>query len=119
MNLNGELGCLKAKWLELLDNGGHNIHLKANQPNIIRSRNGSKKRYRWILLTGEDVRRTLTKLEQLHIRLHLRKAEAQFEQAYLVIGFMTEPKKIVVLPARTALNASFVHSNKGGIVWDD
>lgn len=119
MNQNSELGCLKAKLLELLDKGGHQIRLKTSHPNVIRSRNGLKRRYRWILLTGGDVRRTLTKLEQLHIRHHLRKAEAQLEQAYLVIGFMTEPKKIVVLPARTALNASFVHSDKGGIAWED
>ena len=119
MNQNGELGCLKTKWLELLDKGGHYIHLKTSHPNIIRSRNGLKKRYRWILLTGEDARRTLTKLEQLHIRHHLKQAEAQLEAAYLVVGFMGEPKRIVVLPAKTALNISLVRSDKGGVAWDD
>jgi hypothetical protein len=119
MNPNSTQGCLKAKWRELLDKGGHHIHLKTSHRNIIRSRNGFKKKYRWILLTGEDAKHTLTKSEQLHIRHHLKQAEAGLETAYLVVGFIGEPKRIVVLPAGTALNVSSVRSDKGGIAWDD
>jgi hypothetical protein len=119
MNQSGTLGCLKARWQELLERRGHYVYHKTGHPNVIRSRNGFKKRYRWILLTGEDAKRTLTKSEQLHIRHHLKQAEAQRETAYLVVGFAGEPRRIIVLPARTALNASFVCSDKGGIAWDD
>ena len=119
MNLNPVLDCLKAKWRELLDRRGHNIYQKQTSPDVIRSRNGFKKRYRWILLTGGDAKRTLTKSEQLHIRHHLKQAEAQRETAYLVVGFLEEPRRIIVIPARTILNASFVRSDKGGIAWED
>jgi hypothetical protein len=119
MKMDGTLGCLEAKWRELLERRGHNIYQKQTSPNVIRSRSGFKKRYRWILLTGEDTKRTLTKSEQLQVRHHLKQAEAQREAAYLVVGFVGEPRRIIVLPARTALNASFVRSDKGGIDWDD
>jgi hypothetical protein len=119
MDLNQAMSCLKAKWQELLEHRGHNIYQKQTSPNVIRSRSGFKKRYRWILLTGGDTKRTLTKSEQLHIRHHLKQAEAQRETAYLVVGFVGEPRRIIVLPATTVLNASFVRSDKGGIAWDD
>lgn len=119
MDSNQTLGCLKARWEELLEDRGHDIYSETTHPNVIRSRNEFRKRYRWVLLTGEDTRRTLTKSEQLLIRHHLKQAEAQRETAYLVVGFAGEPRRIIVLPAGTALNASFVRSDKGGIAWDD
>ncbi|MGA2916616.1 MAG: hypothetical protein ABSE89_11380 [Sedimentisphaerales bacterium] len=119
MSFNQHLSCLQSKWQELLENRGHRIYHSSYHPDIIRSRNGFRKRYRWILLTGEDAKRTLTKTEQLHIRHHLKQAEAQRETAYLVVGFVEEPRRIIVLPARMALNASFVRSDKGGIAWTD
>jgi len=119
MDLNQQLICLNAKWQELLDRGDHRIYRIANHPDIIRSHNGFRKRYRWILLIGRNSKRTLSKPEQLHIRHHLKQAEAQRETAYLVVGFVGEPRRIIVLPARTALNASFVRSDKGGIAWED
>jgi hypothetical protein len=119
MNPDGQLSCLKAKWQELLERRGHDIYQKQTSPNVIRSRSGFGKRYRWILLTSEGTKRTLTKSEQLHIRNHLKQAEARRETAYLVVGFAGEPRRVIVLPARTALNASFVRSDKGGITWDD
>jgi hypothetical protein len=119
MSLNQHLSCLYNKWQKLLENRGHRIYQKQTSPNVIKSRNSFKKRYRWILLTGEDAKRTFTKSEQLHIRHHLKQAEAQRETAYLVVGFVEEPRRIIVLPARTALNASFVRSDKGGIAWED
>jgi hypothetical protein len=119
MDLNQAMGCLETRWRELLERRGHNIYQKQTSPNVIRSRNGFKRRYRWVLLTGGDTKRTLTKSEQLHVRHHLKQAEAQRETVYLVVGFVGEPRRIIVLPARTALNASFVRSDKGGIAWDE
>jgi hypothetical protein len=118
MDSNQSMGCLKAKWQQLLERRGHSIYQKRTFPDVIRSCNGFKK-YRWILLTGEDTKRTLAKSEQLHIRRHLKQAEARREKAYLVVGFMGGPRRIIVLPARTALNASFVRSDKGGIAWEN
>jgi hypothetical protein len=119
MNPNGQLSCLKARWQELLERRSHNICQKQISPNVIRSRNGFRKRYRWILLIGNDTKRTLTKSEQLHVRRHIERAEARREAAYLVVGFVVWPRRIIVLPAKGALNASFVRSDKGGIAWDD
>lgn len=119
MNPDGKLGSLKAKWQELLDKSGHNIRQKRTSPDVISSRNGFRKKYRWILMTSENARRTFTKFEQSHIRHNLKQAQAQLETAYLVVGFVEEPRKIIVIPAKTALNASFVRSDKGGITWDN
>jgi hypothetical protein len=119
MDSNQSLNCLKAKWRELLEDRGHDIYPEQTSPNVIRSRNGFRKRYRWILLIGNDTKRTLTKSEQLHVRRHIERAEARREAAYLVVGFVVWPRRIIVLPAKGALNASFVRSDKGGIAWDD
>jgi len=119
MALNQQLGCLKARWRKLLERRGHYIYRKAIHPNVIRSRNGFKKRYRWLLRVEDSPTRRFSKSEQDYIRYHLKQAKARREIAYLVIGFTQEPKRIVAIPACVALKVGYVSSNKGGIAWED
>ena len=119
MNQNDVFGCLEAKWRSFLEERGHHIYQAGGGPSVVRSRNSNKVRYRWLLLVGWSPKYTLTKSEQAYIRRHLRKAKTQKEAAYLVVGFMQEPKRIIVLPANTALKARCVGSDKGGIAWED
>lgn len=119
MNPNGMLGCLEARWRKLLEQRGHYIYRKIIHPNVIRSRNDSKKRYRWLLRIEDSPTRHLSKSERAEIQQHLRQAKRCKEIAYLVIGFTQEPKRIVAIPAVVALEAGYISSNKGGIAWDD
>ena len=119
MDLNQQLSCLKVKWRELLEQRGHYIYHKTTHTNVIRSRNGSKKRYRWLLWVEESPTWNLSKSEQVFIYHHLKQAKTYGEIVYLVIGFTQEPKRIVAIPAGAALNASCVRRDKGGIAWDD
>jgi len=119
MNLNNVLGCLEAKWRNYLKQRGHCIYKSGSYLRVVRSRNGKKARYRWLLLTGHGPRRILSKSEQSNIRQHLRQAKTQQAATYLVVGFIQEPRRIIVLPAKAALNAQCVRSDKGGIAWDD
>jgi hypothetical protein len=119
MNLNQQLNCLNAKWQELLERRGHYIYGKKDQSDIIRSRNGRKKRYRWLLRVEESPTWNLSKSEQVFIYHHLKQARTYGEIVYLVIGFTQEPKRIVAIPAGAALGAGYVSSGKGGIAWDD
>ncbi|MGD0784330.1 MAG: hypothetical protein ABR969_00750 [Sedimentisphaerales bacterium] len=119
MDSNQQLGCLKAKWWELLEDRGHNIYRRVSHQNVIRSRNGSKRRYRWLLWVEDSPTWNLSKSEQVFICHHLKQAKTYGEIVYIVIGFTQEPKRIIAIPAGTALGAGYVSSGKGGIAWDD
>jgi hypothetical protein len=119
MNLNNVLSCIETKWRDYLGRHGHRIHRAGSSLNIIRSRNGRKVRYRWLLLVGEQPIRRLNKSDRVEIGHHLNQAKKEREHAYLVVGFRRAPRRIVVLPARAALKAKRVRSDKGGIAWDN
>jgi hypothetical protein len=119
MSLNRQLSCLNTKWQELLEHRGHYIYCRTSHQNVIRSRNGSKRKYRWLLRVEESPTWNLSKSEQVFIYHHLKQARTYGEIVYLVIGFTQEPKRIVAIPAGIALGAGYVNSGKGGIAWDD
>lgn len=119
MNLDDILSCLATKWLSYLEGRGHYIYKTTHISNIIRSRNRTKVRYHWLLLVGEGRKRMLNKAEQAQIRKHLSQANKRKEAIYLVVGFLQEPSRIVIIPAKAALKAGHISSEKGGIAWDD
>ena len=119
MNLNDTLHCLEVGWQKYLRSRGHYIYRTVTRFPMIRSRNEKNSRYRWLLLVGYGLARTLSKPELSVIRQHLRQAKRQKEATYLVIGFVKEPSSIVVLPAEAALKTGYVRSDKGGIAWED
>jgi hypothetical protein len=49
----------------------------------------------------------------------LRESRHRKEQCYLVVGFLREPGRIVVVPAAAALKARRIRSDKGGLAWED
>jgi hypothetical protein len=85
---------------------------------MIRSRNDKKNRYRLLLLVGQNRKRPLSNSELSKIHYHLKQAKREKEAAYLVVGFLQKPRRIIVLPANSALEARCVYSDKGGIAWD-
>lgn len=119
MNPNSTLGCLEVNWRNYLEEHGHRIYQAGSSFTIVRSRDGSKVRYRWLLLVGQQPIRRLNKYEREEIRHHLNQAKKEREHAYVVAGFPREPRRIVVLPADVALKARRVRPNKGGIAWND
>ena len=119
MNLRHTLDCLEAKWLEYLRQRGHYIYKARPCMHGIRSRNGKKVRYRWLLLAGQGSKHTFNGFELSNVRRHLKQAEKLGEAAYLVVGFAQGPRRIIVLPAEAALNARHVFADRGGIAWDD
>ena len=118
MNLNDALACLEAKWRNYVEERGHYIYKTGGDLSVVRSRNANKVRYCWLLLVGHCPDRLLSRSEHADIRYHLRQAKQKKEKVYLVVGFVHEPRRIVVLPADAALKAGRVHSDKGGIYWD-
>lgn len=119
MNLNHTLHWLEASWRKYLEESGHHIYKTPSRQDVLRSRNSQKVRYRWLLLVGHSLERTLSKSELYDIRQNLRQAKAQKEATYLVVGFVKEPSRILVLPADAALEAGHIRSDKGGIAWKD
>jgi hypothetical protein len=119
MNLNDTSNCLGASWQKYLTNRGHYIYRGGTYLPVIRSRNGRKARYRWLLLVGHALKRTLSKPELSNICQNLRKARMLKEATYLVVGFTQEPRRVVILPAKVALKTGYIRSDKGGIAWED
>ncbi len=119
MNLNDALRCLEIGWQKYLNNRGHYIYRDITCLPVIRSRNHRKARYRWLLLVGHGLERTLSKPELSNVRQNLRQAKRQKEATYLVVGFTQEPRRVVILPAETALKTGYIRSDKGGIAWED
>ena len=113
------LDCLESRWRDYLEERGHHIYKTPSKHDVLRSHNSKKVRYRWLLLVSEVPKRFLSKAEQVYIRHQLAQAKTRKEATYLVIGFVKEPRRIIVLPAKAALNAQCVRSDKGGIAWDD
>jgi len=110
---------LEEKWEGYLKQRGHRLDQRALRPNAIVSRNAKRKRYRWLLLTGDRRIRRLRGPEATIIRRHLREARCKREECYLVVGFLDEPRRIVVMPAAVALSARRVRSDVGGIAWEE
>ena len=111
------LGCLMAKWQFYLLERGHRMRLTDGKFNVWKSRVPANVRYRWLLLISGQATLRLDTFVRSCIRRHLKQAKAEKEKFYLVVGFLHEPARIVVLPAVKALRNGFVRSNKGGIAW--
>jgi hypothetical protein len=110
---------LEQKWREYLERRGHRLNKRAPQPGTILFRNAKRKRYRWLLLIGDRHVRRLSGSEAAIVREHLWEARRKKEQCYLVVGFLREPRRIVVIPAAAALKSRCIRSDKGGIAWED
>jgi len=117
MNLSIVLKCLEAKWREYLIERNHHMGIPRSNDRIIKSHSGITC-YRWLLFAGGSPERVLTKPELSYIRRQLMEARKSKESAYLVVGFATEPGRIIVIPARTALKIRRVYSDRAGISWD-
>lgn len=113
------LGLLRDSWLACLFKEGHRVAGARGIAALIRSKNGNDHRYRWLLRVSEGPTRRFSKSERAEIRLHLSRARRLRETLYLVVGFLPEPRRIVVIPASAAMKAGCVRSDKGGIAWDD
>jgi len=110
---------LVTKWRDYLEVCDHHVYRTKSSLRVIRSRNGKRGRYLWLLLTGHGPERILSKTEQSDIRWHLEQARKLKENTYLVVGFTQEHGRIIILPAKAAMKTQCIRSDKGGIEWDD
>lgn len=119
MRSNYTLCFLKTKWQSYIEKRGHYIYKSKPDTGLVRSRNRCKKRYRWLLMVSKRAIHRLSISEQAYIRQNILQAKIRGEAVYLVVGFTRLPRRIVVLPAKAALKAKCVRSDKGGIAWED
>jgi len=118
MDIKGALLSLEIAWHDFLVEQGHHVYPEIDQPEII-SYNSKKTRYRWLLMVGQGLKRRFTKSERIYLERKLRLASSKKETTYLVVGFIRQPTRIIVLPVANALKAKCVYSNKGGIAWNE
>ena len=106
------------EWARYLERHGHEVHKPANRPDILQSRNGQNRRYRWLFRCSDRDSILLTSRERKQICRQLRLARNLGERAYVVVKFSEPASKVVVVPAVGTIKAKRVTSDKGGIPWD-
>jgi len=117
MNRREEIYLLRPMWAEYLRAKGHKVKGDAEQISVLHSRNG-RTSYRWILEVSEAPTLKFGRAEQGWLRQQLKCARRTREKAYLVVGFLVAPPRIVVVPVVAALKARHVRCDRGGIAWD-
>ena len=110
---------LEAQWRIYLEESGHYIYKSKTRLGLIRSRNGKKKRYRWLVFISRCPVRHFTESEIKLIQQQLELARQRRERIYLVIGLAFEPGRIVVIPADRVLKKGYARVDMGGIDWND
>jgi hypothetical protein len=113
-----KLACFVRQWVRYLESHGHRTMQASGTPDVCVSRNGRGKGYRWLcrLVGGHWV--TIAAAERKEMRRQARLARNAHEKAYLVLRFGPPAGRVVVLPARQALKAKRVSSERGGIPWE-
>ena len=114
-----QLELLRDSWLAYLLGQGHRVLEAQGNIVVIRSRNGSRKPYRWLLTTCDGPARTFDREERVRLRREIALAARSREKPYLVVGFAGETRRIVVVPAPSALATGIVRSDRGGIDWEE
>jgi hypothetical protein len=114
-----QLDLLRDWWLAYLLRQSHHVVGEPENIVVIRSRNGKRKPYRWLMMTCEGPARVLTREERGRLRKEIALASRSQERPYVVVGFLREPRKIVVVPAASAMRARLICSDVGGIAWEE
>ena len=118
MDEDAPLRALVAEWSSYFEQHGHHVHDPSGRPDILQSRNGKGRRYRWLFRCPEGDSILLKARERKEICRQLRLARNLGERAYVVVKFLQPADKVVVVPAVGAIKAKRVTYSKGGIPWD-
>lgn len=118
MDERSQLCCMVKQWTGYLEQHGHQVETTPEVANVLLSRNGQAKRYRWLLRRVEGDSVLLTVVDRKRICRQLRLAQTSDETAYMVVKFEQPYRKVVVVPAAEAIKVKRVCADKGGIPWD-
>ena len=119
MSDDDQIDLLRDSWLSYLLKQSHDVAGEPESIIVIRSRNGKRKPYRWLLMTSDEPARVFRIDERRRLRSEIARATRSREKPFVVVGFSREPRRIVAIPAPAALAAGVVRSDRGGIVWED
>lgn len=109
---------LLREWTCYLEARGHRVRRPPGVSNVLTSRNGRGNRYRWLLLHSERPGIRLRASQCKGLRQGVAFARRANEEAYLVVKFEQPEPKLLILPARKAMKAGQLRSDRGGIPWD-
>ena len=112
------LGGFVDEWICYLEQHGHQVEWLGHTTDVLVSRNGRGKRYRWLLRCVEGDSVLLTSPDRKDIRCQVRLALNAGEQCFLVVKFGYPGGKAVIMAAAEAIKAKRLTRDKGGIPWD-
>lgn len=118
MDGSSPIAVLFCEWVSYLWDRGHRLRRPSAFGYILLSRNGRGRRFRWLFLHSKKPWIRLTSIDREAINHQMDLARKAREKAYLVVKFEHPEPKLLILPARTAMKAGRLHSDKGGIPWD-
>jgi len=118
MGTDAALGCFAREWAHYLQHHGHRLSRPDDARGTLRSVNGQRQRYRWVLLTAEEDSLLLSDPQRKHIRSQARLARRARERCYVVVKFGHPGGKALAVPAEQALAMRRLRSDWAGIPWD-
>ncbi len=119
MSRNGPVRKLQADWETFLVEQGHRVNVPKGIGGVLQSKDGAGKRYRWLLIAAKAKSRTLNRFELEDVKLHLKSGRESKQEVYVVVSFREPERKVIVMPAKRAVDRGIVFSDKGGVPWCD
>ena len=106
------------EWGRYLRQHGHLLAEGSEGSEIVVSRNGRGRRFRWLLRATDNDSILLGPAYRKTIRRQARLARRAGERCFLVVTFWHPESKVLVMPALEAVKAKRIRSNRGGIPWE-
>ncbi len=119
MQRNGLVRKLQAEWEVFLAERGHRVSVPKGVNSVLQSKDGAGKRYRWLLIVAKAKSRTLNRFEREDVKAHLKRGRELKQTVYVVVSFREPERKVIVMPAKRAVDRGIVFSDKGGVPWCD
>ena len=110
--------CFEREWAWYLMTHGHRVLKRRPGRGVVKSRDESGKRYRWLLRSEAGDSVLLSVAERKELRRQGRLARTAGERCFLVVKFGHLPGRAVAMPVARACKMKRVSANMGGIPWD-
>lgn len=111
-------GGFARQWRDYLEGHGHVVR-GAGQAGLLTSRNGRRRRYRWLLIRAADASLLVTARDRKWLRRQRRLARNAGQRCFLVVYFAEPSSRVLVVPALRAVRAHRLTANTAGIPWPE
>lgn len=106
------------EWICYLEQHGHHVGQGSAGPDVLVSRNGRGRGYRWLLRCTDADSILLTDADRKEMRRQIRLARNARQQCFVATKFGHPGGKALVMPAVEATAARRIRSDRGSVPWE-